>query len=126
MREYEWRATANPALILKHRKIIVVGDLAEHDDDFDALKEDQFSFQVASAVGDLFPCRLVVRGSAVAGSGDVSILKLKAVVGSPAGGLIRESGRVKYPVEDVAGTVACEHAARSIRSVSSRRESEDK
>jgi hypothetical protein len=61
----------------------------------------------------------------VARRGDVGILKLKAVVRGSTSRLIRESGRVKYPVQDVAGTIACEHASRPICSMRSRRQSED-
>src|SRR5208283_222811 len=78
--------------------------------------------EVGTAIADLAGRRLIPGRGAMAGGGDVGPVELHAVVARIAGGLRRKSRAVQHAVEDVAGTVASEHAAGAVGPMGSRRE----
>lgn len=120
--KHKVRAARDLALRLEDLQINVEGDPAQGNHDLNLCEQFQLAFQVGSAVGELFPGRLVAWGRTAHYSGDVGIAQRQPVVFRNAGRLRSETGFKQSFVQKVAGTIAGEHAARPIRAVCPRRQ----
>ena len=100
-------------------------DRAERENYAHARQKRNLVVQEVRAAGDLAGCRLVVGGRAADGRDDVRVTELEPVVPRRARRLVGEPGTVHCGEEEVAGTVAGEHATGAVRAVCSGREPHD-
>ena len=102
-----------------------VGEVSRHDDDTHTSKERELADEVRQATVALGGRRLVRRGCAAYGCGDVGISELQAVVGRDRHWLVGKAEPVERAEEPVAGTVAGEHPAGAVAAVRRGREPDD-
>ncbi len=102
----------------------VEGHAAQRHHDPQIGQQRDLSLQEGPASGDLGWQRLVVRRRTAADRADEDIAQGQTVVAMPRGRLAGESGAMQRRVQEVAGAVAGEHAARAIRAVCGRRQAD--
>ena len=103
----------------------VPGEGSETEDHPRVWEQLKFASSVGEAIVALGGCGLVLWRGATDGGGDPGSREPEAVVTAPGDRLVREAHPVEGGEEEVAGTVAGEDAARTVRAVGRRGEPED-
>src|SRR5579863_2100551 len=123
--EPEIGKTLQLTAVFQYSQIRIESDLSQRDNNLNTAKHFQFTFEEGTAVAQFQRRGLVARWRAVCRRRDPCVGKLKTVQCVAALRLGGESRFMKGPVQEVAGTISCEHTSSTISAVRARGQTEN-